>query len=80
MNLCFREVLDSFPEDVKKRAKEVLRIIIHYIITMSATRKSKFDEWKVGAKEKETWPDLDYPFTHSTHCCLLINDDSHSYK
>ena len=46
---------------------------------MTATRKSKFDEWKVGPKEKETWPALEYPFTHSTHCCLLINDDSHSY-
>ena len=50
------------------------------ILSVTATRKTKFDEWKVGQKEKETWPDLEYPFTHSSHCCLLINDDSHSYQ
>ena len=74
-----KEVLESFPNDLRVRTKELFRIILQYIISMTATRKSKFDEWKVGPKEKETWPALEYPFTHSTHCCLLINDDSHSY-
>ena len=45
-----REVLESFPNDLRIRTKELFRIILQYIISMTATRKSKFDEWKVGPK------------------------------
>ena len=46
---------------------------------MTTTKKEKLDDWKVGLKEKETWPDLKYMFDHSTHCVMLLNDESHTY-
>ena len=46
---------------------------------MTTIKKENLDDWKVGLKEKETWPDLKYMFDHSTHCVLLVNDESHTY-
>lgn len=77
--LSGQDPLESFPEDLRIRTKELFRIILHHIIAITTTRKTKMEEWIVGEKEKQTWPDLEYPFKHSTHCCLLMNDDSHSY-
>jgi E3 ubiquitin-protein ligase UBR2 len=76
------KVLESFPHDVQNRSRELIKIILKYILNMTSTRKkqSQYQEWKVGEKEKETWPDLRYTFQHSNYCILLINDDSHSYK
>ena len=54
--------------------------VIEYILAMTTVKgKTKKDEWKVGLKEKETWPDLRYVFDHSTHCVLLLNDNEHKY-
>ena len=75
-----KDVLATFPDDVRQRAQEILGVVIEYVITMTTTKQTKMEDWKAGLKEQETWPDLEYPFKHSTHCAVLINDDSHSYK
>ena len=33
-----------------------------------------------GNKEKELFPDLKFPLQYSPYCCVLLNDESHSYE
>ena len=33
-----------------------------------------------GNKEKELFPDLKFPLQYSPYCCVLMNDESHSYE
>ena len=41
------DVLEAFPVDLKKRAEQLLTIILKYIITMTTTRHTKLEDWKV---------------------------------
>ena len=33
-----------------------------------------------GLKEKELFPDLKFPLQYSNNCCVLLNDENHSYQ
>ncbi len=43
------------------------------------TSSDKLNMFHVGAKEKETWDELQHCFQFSQYCLVLLNDHHHSY-
>ena len=73
------EVLKTFPQDLRKRAEDLLYNVCVYAVNIVADFNNQLD-LKSGAKEKELFPDLQYPLRHSNYCVVLLNDENHSYE
>ena len=44
------------------------------------TEPNKLEDLVSATKEKELFPDLKFPLQYSNYCCVLLNDESHSYE
>ena len=72
-------VLHTFPPDLRHRSTHTLYHVAKYCIQVVADPKGQVDLVS-GQKEKELFPDLQYPLKYSNFCCQLINDEHHSYQ
>nr|XP_040564177.1 LOW QUALITY PROTEIN: E3 ubiquitin-protein ligase UBR2-like [Lepeophtheirus salmonis] len=77
--ISHKEVLEKIPIDFRNRTKELFRQIFFYIFKAAQCRV-KDNDFSVGVKEKQTWPELEYVFKYSNYCVVLLNDNAHSYN
>jgi len=77
-SLSPEQVLKRFPSDLRSRAADVLYNIIRYCLDIVTDPKAQYD-LNSGLKEKELFPDLKFPLQYSNNCCVLLNDENHSY-
>ena len=64
---------------MRARATDVLYNVIRYCIDIVSDPKAQ-EDLVSGLKEKELFPDLKFPLQYSNHCCVLLNDENHSYQ
>ena len=65
--------------DLRARATDVLYNVIRYCIDIVSDPKAQ-EDLVSGLKEKELFPDLKFPLQYSNQCCVLLNDENHSYQ
>ena len=53
--------------------------VVKYCIDIVSNPKAQYDLVS-GLKEKELFPDLKFPLQYSNNCCVLLNDENHSYQ
>ena len=64
---------------MRARATDVMYNLIRYCIDIVSDPKAQADLVS-GLKEKELFPDLKFPLQYSNQCCVLLNDENHSYQ
>ena len=52
--------------------------VLRYCLDVVSDPKGQYDLVS-GLKEKELFPDLKFPLQYSNNCCVLINDENHSF-
>ena len=65
--------------DLRARATDVLYNVVRYCIDIVSDPKAQ-EDLVSGLKEKELFPDLKFPLQYSNQCCVLLNDENHSYQ
>ena len=53
--------------------------VIRYCLDIVSDPKSQTDLVS-GLKEKELFPDLKFPLQYSNNCCVLMNDENHTFQ
>ena len=76
VSLCHQEHLIA---DLRARATDLLYSIVKYCLDVVSDAKAQTDLVS-GLKEKELFPDLKFSLQYSNHCCVLLNDENHSYN
>ena len=70
---------DSLPIDMQVRTKRLFIEILRYIFEVTTPKNRKIDDFAVGGKDKEMWPELKDTFEFANKSLLLINDNFHTY-
>ena len=71
--------LEAIPLDMQFRTKRVFVEILRYIFEVTSPKR-KFEDFAVGGKDKEVWPELKHTFEFANKCLVLVNDNFHNYN
>ena len=71
--------LEAMPLDMQFRTKRLFEEILRYIFEVTSPRR-KFEDFAIGGKDKEVWPELKHTFEFANKCLVLVNDNFHSYN
>ena len=70
--------LENMPLDMQIRTKRLFTEIFRYIFEVTSPKR-KLEDYAVGGKEKEVWPELKHTYEFANKCLVLINDNFHNY-
>ena len=63
---------DSLPIDMQVRTKRLFIEILRYIFEVTTPKNRKIDDFAVGGKDKEMWPELKDTFEFANKSLLLF--------
>ena len=70
--------LQGLPLDMQVRTRRLFIEILRYILEVTSPKR-KNEDFAVGGKDKEVWPELKHAYEFANKCLVLMNDNFHQY-